>query len=152
MQARIAKISILVLALAFAVAGCGGDDDQPALTKAEFIKQADKICEEADQARYKVIASVTKGKVSQENLKFDNEKEILVEGLEPTQKQAEELRELGAPEGDEETIEAYLDTLEESVAEAEAGTLSDLDKVKNPFTKPDEMAEAYGFKVCREAL
>jgi hypothetical protein len=154
MQARIGKIAVLIFALALAMAGCGGDDDQPALTKAEFIKQADKICKEADQARYKVIARVTKERVSQQNLQFDSETEedILTEGLEPTQKQAEEIRDLGAPEGDEQTIEAYLESLEEAVEEAEAGTLSDLDKVKNPFNEPDELATAYGFKACREAL
>jgi hypothetical protein len=153
MQARIAQISILVFALTLAAVGCGGDDDQPALTKAQFIKQADRICKEADEARYEAIERITKRISSPKGLQREEEKEILTEGLEPTQKQAEEIRELGAPEGDEQTIEAYLNRLEESVKEAEEGTLADLDNRKNnPFTEVDAMATEYGFKACREAL
>lgn len=152
MHSRNAKISVFAFVLALAVAGCGGGGDETALTKAQFVKQADAICEKADNARYKELARAIKGVSSPQGLPPEKEDSILVAGLEPVQKQAEELRELGAPEGDEEQIERYLDELEEAVKEAEAGTIVALEKRKNAFTESDELAEEYGFKVCKEAL
>jgi hypothetical protein len=145
-----------VVALASLAPGCGGgsgsDSSSPnALPKALFIKRADAICEKADKvqeaglrrALAKAEGSLAKGR--ENNL-------ISSVGLPPIQTEAEELRELGAPSGDGDKIDAIIGGIEEAVEKAEENPHSVTGKAGNPFNEVDELARAYGFKVCSEAL
>ncbi len=142
-------------ALALVAAGCGGGDDttsetSAALTKPEFIKQADAICGEASER-----SQTEAEEFADENdftLNKANEKQleeavtaVLVPNL---NEQAEDLTALGAPEGDEEQVEAITVSLEDAAAEIEdnPGLVFGAEVLK----EPSKLAEEYGLKVCGE--
>lgn len=149
------KASLVVLALvalASIVAGCGGDDSETTatITKAELIKQGDQICKkaneqsQADAEEFAKENDFTFEKASDEQLE-EAVAEVLVPNLNG---QIEDIRALGAPEGDEEQVEEILDSLEGAADEIEddPGLVFDGEVLK----EPSKLAEAYGFEVCGE--
>jgi len=143
--------------LAALVAGCGGGDETTdetvTLTKVEFIKQGDAIC----QAGNKEIEEGFE-KFAEENDLPENKEPSKEQGVElvetvllpSIEQQGEELRELGAPEGDEEQIDEMLTSLEDAVAEGEDDPESLFSGDTDPFGDANQQAEDYGFKVCGE--
>jgi hypothetical protein len=110
----------VVLLGAGAGAGCGGDDEEP-LSKAEYIKQGDAICKKAQA----------------EGKKDRRRSEALLE----------ELRDLPAPEGDEDTLNGIYDGIEEGLEKIEDNPTILLSE-DNPFEKASQEAEDYGFEEC----
>jgi len=152
-KAFLPAIAVLV-ALAALVAGCGGSDDTTdetvTLTKAEFIKQGDAICKEANEENETEAEEFAEEndfkleKASKEQLE-EAVAEVLVPSL---NKQVEELDALGAPEGDEEQVEEIIVSLEDVAAEVEDD--SSLVFEEKTLEKPSQLANAYGFEVCGE--
>jgi len=152
-KAFLPAIAVLV-ALAALVAGCGGSDDTTdetvTLTKAEFIKQGDAICKEANEENETEAEEFAEEndfkleKASKEQLE-EAVAEVLVPSL---NKQVEELDALGAPEGYEEQVEEIIDSLEDVAAEVEDD--SSLVFEEKTLEKPSQLANAYGFEVCGE--
>jgi hypothetical protein len=147
-------IAMLVGALAIAiVAGCGGGDDDGdsgSLTKAEFIKQADAICANGD----KTISADFEDFAEEKGIKDEPDKaqqeEAIVEVVAPAvQEQADEIKALGAPDGDEKQIEAMLTAVEEGVEDLEENP-SQLTEGKNPLAKGSKLARDYGLEKCGE--
>lgn len=140
--------------LVMLIAGCGGGDETTdetvTLTKTEFIKQGDAICKksgeqsEQEAEEFAEENGFTLEKASTEQLE-DAVGAVLVSTL---RQQAEEISALGAPEGDEEQVEAIITSLESATDEIEdEPKLVFEEKV---FEEPNELAEDYGFKVCGE--
>jgi hypothetical protein len=70
-------------------------------------------------------------------------------GLPQIQVEAEELDELGAPEGDEEQIDAIVAGIEDGLKKAEEDPIStNKSGAANPFAAVDKLTTDYGFKVC----
>lgn len=151
------KASLLALAallvLAALVAGCGGGDETTdsatvTLTKTEFIKQGDAICKEANEENeteaeeFAEENGFTLEKASKDQLE-EAVAEVLVPSLE---RQAEELDALGAPEGDEDKVEEIVVALEDATGEIDDDP--SLVFEEKTLEKPNQLAEAYGFKVC----
>ena len=147
-------IAMLLAALALVVvAGCGSDDDEggeETLTKVEFIKQGDQICEKAEER------SETEAEEFAEENGFELEKaseeqieEAIVEVLVPAlNQQAEEIQALGAPEGDEERVEEIVTALEDGATEvADDPSLA---FEGQPLKDASKLAKDYGFEVCGE--
>jgi len=163
-------VAVLGLLLAFAVVGaaCGGD---VALSKDEYIAQADAICEDAN-AQFDAI-----------NLEFANlpdpsNPEEFAEPLAADfidqftavlEEQLADLRALASPEGDENLLAAIYDDLEavlrairQLAAAAAAGDLEAIEQlpsqedqghaglrvVATAFSELDVRANEYGFTVC----
>lgn len=156
------KASLVVLALvalAAIVAGCSDGDDSGSgttaateatetLTKAEFIKQGDAICEEANQQNeteaeeFAEDNGFTLEKATDEQLE-DAITEVLVPSL---NQQAEDIAALGAPQGDEERVEKITASLEEGAGEIEDEP--SLAFEGEPLKESSRLADDYGFKVC----
>lgn len=153
---------VLVSALAAAVAGCGGggsssgsgtdsttsDAGGEAPTKAVFIKEADKVCGEAE----KELVEEVKVFAKENGISLKKEPSATEQGelfrsviLPNIGKQAEEIAALTPPEGDEGTIEDLTETLSSEVAEAEEESGAPADDTLKEATKK---AKAYGFKTC----
>ena len=156
MSKRLILLLAAVMALAAIAAGCGSssDDDSTevtvALTKTEFIKQGDEICKQAEEdseAEAEEFAEENDfvlEKASKEQLEEAID-QVLVPALNG---QVEEIKALGAPEGDEEQVEAIIVALEDGADEvADDPGLAFEGK---PLKKATELAEDYGFKVCGE--
>jgi hypothetical protein len=155
-------VSKQLIALAFAgaltvglIAGCGSSGGEtstssaPALTKAAFLKQADAVCAknvERIESSFAVFEKKHGGfeKASSVDAMAEFSDATIIPAL---KSEAEKLRALGAPSGDEDKINEILDTFEEGIEEREA-------KLEDPSIdvvavhKADEMANKYGLKVC----
>lgn len=151
---RILAVLVGVLAVAALLAACGDDGGdgggEEALTKAEFIKQGDEICAEWEER------SETEAQEFAEENDFDLEdpskeeleeavSEVLVPAL---NQQAEELSELGAPEGDEEQVEEIVTSLQEAADEVEEDPSRAFEG--QPLDEASRLAADYGFEVCGE--
>jgi phosphoglycolate phosphatase-like HAD superfamily hydrolase len=137
----------LVLALALiAASGCGSSSDPETMTKAEFAKQANKICAEATNDRQKVIAEVaeaTNPKANQEAAQA----EALQKAMPTYEKAAEQIDQLGAPKGEEKKVERLVEAMEEAAERAKADPHSAV--ITNlPFRKADAIAQELGLKEC----
>lgn len=140
------KVTFIVLAVLLAATvgfGCGGDDGSAsALTKAEFIKQADGICKKGE-ARIEVEAEELGGPTT-----MAQQKELVTDVVVPgIQDQAERIADLGAPEDDEETIEEMIEAIEKGAAELEANPLAGMEG-KAPLSDASKIARAYGLEEC----
>jgi hypothetical protein len=151
------KASLVVLALVAAiVAGCGGSDDSGSetteatvtLTKAEFIKQGDAICEEANEQNeteaeeFAEDNGFTLEKATDEQLE-----EAITEVLVPSlNQQVGDIAALGAPQGDEEQVEKIVVSLEDGAGEIEDEP--SLAFEGDPLKESSRLAKDYGFEVC----
>lgn len=140
--------------LAALIAGCGGGDETTdetvTLTKAEFIKQGDAICQQGnDRSEEEAEEFAEENGFTLEKASDEQLEEAVAEVLVPNLKQqAEEIDALGAPEGDEEQVEAIVVSLEGAADEIadEPGVVFDGEVLE----EPEELAQDYGFKVCGE--
>jgi len=146
-----------LLAVALAGAGCGGDDETAgggeSLTKAEWIERADAICADA-QERIQGLGDPGADLSKLADLTSDA-KQILED-------EVAAIRDLGAPEGDEDEVEAMLGQVEKgagaSDALIDAATAGDIEKLQeitagdSEFSKAsaeaDRLASEYGLKEC----
>jgi hypothetical protein len=164
---RVLATLVACLAIAAAAAGCGGGGDStsggatgggestaasgPAPSKATFIKEADKICGEAEE------------ELNEEVLEYAKENDIPLKEKEPSEDQQIEILEavvlpnlavqsekidaLTPPEGDEGTIEEITDELNEGVEEGESDPQS-LNSEDNALNAASKKAKAYVLKTC----
>lgn len=96
----------LALALALGLAGCGGDDESKELiSKQEFLDQGNTICSAGNLAVDEIGASIDRNDQEQLLAAIKEQVVPLVRG------QIDDLRALGYPDGDKDTLEAiYTDT------------------------------------------
>lgn len=142
MTARSMMLLVVATAIAAIVAGCGGGGDEAttvttsSLSKPAFVKEAEAVCE---KARGKIIAS----------------SQTLPEGISSTivpalEGMVGEIRELGAPSGDEREVEAFLETMQqesEALTEKQA-SISSFPEVEEEFKTSGGLAQKYGMPKC----
>lgn len=146
-------LHLFVVSVMFAglVSSCGGGD--ATLSRAEFIKRADAICERADKTQAGEAAAYAKAHINAiQGLSRKAAVEKLVGAIlgPSVLKEANEIETLGAPDGDEGKIKAFIAAIEEGVKKAEKnpGTVEDLSG--GPFNHADNLASEYGFQKCNE--
>lgn len=151
MSKRLIVLLAGVLSLGLLVAGCGGGSDEEGLTKAEFIKQADAICEQANEA----LEGETKDYAEENGIPIDREpsdevkEELVVEVIVPNvEGQAEEISALGAPSGDEETIDELVEGIETAAGETADDPSTVIEGDEAAFAEVNKLASDYGLKVC----
>lgn len=174
MNSRFLKISIAIVAMALLLWGCGGggddttassdggsatsesvssegsDGESGSVTKAAFIKEADKLCEDAEKRiTGEIRASNAKYGINPKKGLTTAQQEAVVEDLVlPGLKvQAEELDELTPPEGDEDEIAAIVAGIEKAATEAEKVPNKLLEASKK-FQAVAKMSVDYGMKSC----
>lgn len=137
--------------------GCGDDDiADETLSKAEFVTRANAICTEGTKELDKAGPEYFGGELG---LK-DNERPTAAQLAEFTQTkivpgiqgQVDEIRALGAPEGDEEEVEALLDAAQQGADKLDANpellAEDEQSGPDNPFKEANALAIDYGLKVC----
>ncbi|HEX3293622.1 MAG TPA: hypothetical protein VHR38_07770 [Solirubrobacterales bacterium] len=152
MRLRTQIFALIVVAIAVLIAGCGGGDDTTSsVTKAQFIRQADKICNHADK-RQEVLSKKFSIEAAGKNAtKADQIRILRAVGLQPLKLEGEELGALEAPDGDEEQVEEMVSAFEDAFAEADAEPLSMLQEPNGPYAQAGKLAAAYGLKACADA-
>jgi hypothetical protein len=162
-MARVAAGMVVMSAVAAMAAGCGGGGGGSALTKEDFISQADAVCTKYDTEFTKEVEPTypnvdpTSASTSDEDLKKFEEPLHATHDL--RSRQVDELRELTPPEAFQEqwdTVLADLDKGIEGTAEA-ADAIGNADRAaveaafagaQSAFDEADRIAKEYGFKVC----
>jgi hypothetical protein len=145
--------------VATAATGCGGDESAggselttSSLSKAEYIEKADAICKETEDrllADYETYIREKQGQI-QSNLSEAEYAEfarvVVVPNLE---REIEEIRALGTPEGDEAQLEEFIRTVEAGLGRAEEEPrLVAAKNGEQVFRSGTQIAKAYGYKVC----
>jgi hypothetical protein len=160
-NSRISALTLVVTAcgLCLLLSSCGGDSDTTstvdALTKSEFIRQADEICSETEKRQLFLVDEFQQKRRAEGETQppsSQDETEIVKEaGLPPLERQIEELSELPPPKTDSEQLAKYLQALEVAVKSAEKNPRSLLGRESDPFAKATSLASDFGFKVCSGA-
>jgi hypothetical protein len=147
-----------MVALAVGLAACGDDDDSgsaattttTALTKPEFIREANRICKQQDnkieRASQQFFADAPNDREPppQEVAQFG--KKTIFPAI---QDQIDRVGALGAPEGDEDQVKAMLDAARSGLANLEANP-NQLEKggAASAFEEFQKLAGAYGLDAC----
>ncbi|MBS1677298.1 MAG: hypothetical protein JST08_07925 [Actinobacteria bacterium] len=165
---RLVAALFAVLAIAVVAAGCGGGGDSTAGTdttgstdteaesgaaapaKAAFIKEADKVCSDAELELSEEVIAYAKDQgidIEAEEEPSDAQKtEIYEQIVIPNiARQAEELAALTPPKGDEEAFEDLTSTLadEAQAAEEDPGNLDE-----GAFEEASKKAHEFGLTSC----
>jgi len=143
---KIGSLSLLaVLALALVAAGCGSsssDSTSDALTKADFIKQADAICTKGNKDITAAAAKLGNSPSEPQIEEFASS--TIVPGI---QDELDQIRELTPPAGDESKVNDFLDAADEATNKVKDDP-SLINASANPFADANKKAVAYGLKVC----
>jgi ABC-type lipoprotein release transport system permease subunit len=148
MKLRATLALTALVALGLIAAGCGDSSDDSSdsttaasLTKADWIAQADAICQHGNQESNQAA-----------HQQFGNQKPTGAEiqqfltgtALPNTQTQIDKIKALGAPSGDEDQVNHILDVVQADIDKAKAA--GDLNE--STFDDGNALAKQYGLKVC----
>jgi hypothetical protein len=141
---KLAGIALVIAMVVVGASACGGSDEST-ISKEDFVAQANQICK---------TASDETDAASEEALSADPTDEEIEAFWNDTarpsvESQVQQIRDLGAPEGDEAEIDALLAAVESATEEtqqaAEAGTVGE---GPDPFAEADRLSAAYGLTEC----
>lgn len=140
---KLSLFACAIVAAAIVAVGCGGDDNP---TKAEFLKDGNAACKkgnkEINQAAKQTFTSKKQPSKAQLN-KFAEE--TLIPSI---QGQIDDIRDLGAPSGDEDQVNKILDDAQAALDKGKDDpTLLTSDK-QDPFKQVNKDASAYGLTAC----
>ena len=154
MSKRIITMLVALVALAAVAAGCGDDEDAGAetLTKAEFIKRGDAMCQRANKEFQRDLQALG----TENRKKGVTGRTLREEGIEisekiflpNTQSRADRLAAIPPPSGDEGEIEAIVKAIERGIAKGEEDPNTLFNQNAYPFDEANQLQQKYGFKVC----
>jgi hypothetical protein len=144
---------LCLAALAFAGCGGGGDSDEPeALTKAQYVKQAEAICKKTDAKQSKLVSQELKARAgSGPASKSEQEAFVTKAAVPPLEEEAANLAELGGPEGEEEKAEAMVKALEKATQEIKEDPQAFIEGQSKAFVPVEKMASDLGVEACGAA-
>lgn len=128
--------------------GTGGPVEGKPISKAAYLKLANDICHTAfKNIAFRALPILQKAGKKSERAREAAEVELLPTVLIPGLKEeVEELRALGAPEGDEKQVEAIVKAIEDVIEKGE--TDPEAFQRTNPYFEAATMAAKYGLKTC----
>jgi len=147
---------LAVLALAVFAAGCGGSDDgddstsTASITKSEFLAQGNAICKKGNQEIDSDFESFAKKHDLKQNDGLTDaeateaSEEILIPNV---QKQVDQIRALGPPEGQEAQVDAILSAAQKGIDELEKDPTA-IQGNNDPFAEANKLAKDYGLTAC----
>jgi len=139
-------LALPALAACVGIAGCGSDEAAEAsLTKKQFQKKANLICSNASNEQFKKA-----NEYLEKHPKATEADVIEPAGIPPLEKQLEELKELSAPSGFEDEVQAYLDAFEAALEELKADPEA-LSPQDNPFAEANKLGEKYKLGDCKDS-
>jgi hypothetical protein len=148
-QTLILTCWLMGAALVVVISGCGGGDSTAsgqALPKAQFIKRASSICENSEGEQLQMMFAYAKKHPGAEE-----EEMVKPAALPPLEQELEDIKSLGAPEGDEAEIDAWLKEFEATIKKVTTNPGSILNLQNNPFDQANKMIAKYGLDKCATA-
>jgi hypothetical protein len=139
----------VIAATALAVAGCGGGGDSTtALTKAQFVKRVDALCEEREKERTDKVNAIAATLKPGQRLSNARQTEMVKTIIFPNYaKMIENVESLEPPKGDEAEIAAIVKAMKKAQKKVEADPRQAVFSVVM-FEEADELATKYGLKHC----
>jgi hypothetical protein len=150
--------ALVTAALALGLVACGDDDDSgsaattttTALTKAEFIREANRICKQQDNKISRASQQFFADAPNDQEPPASEVAEFGRKTVFPAiQDQIDRVEALGAPEGDEDEVKAILDAAKSGLAKLEANP-NQLEKggAASAFEEFQKLAGDYGLDEC----
>lgn len=139
----------LATCMLLAAYGCGGGSSE--LSKAEFVKQADAICVDAQKQMSKTIGSEPKslyGEPRQTKVLYGTTAKTL-------EAEADEIDALGAPSADAAQIEAIVASTRQvvsTIGDGEELDEKEFHEANSQMAKAEKLAHDYGLKSCLLSL
>ena len=138
----------MVLLSALMITGCGsGDSAEASLTKEQYQKKANLICNDASNEQLELASKYLAKHPGAEEADL-----VVPAGIPPLEKELEELKALGVPEGFELEVEAFIEAYEaglEGLKEEPEAALSEQDQ-DNPFDEANDLGQKYKLGDCSD--
>jgi hypothetical protein len=139
---------VTTLGLGLVLSACGGGGSSTAtISKAEFLKQGNAICKNGNkqiEAAAEQQFPKGRGRPSQaEQVKFATQ--MVISNI---QHQIDAIKALGAPEGDEATVETITSEAQSALDEAKKDPTVLTGNGPGPFAKANKFANSYGLTAC----
>ena len=149
---KICSATAALLLLTVALGACGSDEET--LTKAEWTKQADAICEKTNEETEKAAEDAF-GDLGEEEAPDPDELEKFVDEVVPAQReQIADIRELNEPEDISDEVDEMLEEAEKAIDELDDASGDELLEMfaseDDPFERVTEIAEDLDMKDCAE--
>lgn len=156
---KIAAIALMAV-LGTVLVACGGDDStsetrtdtssNTAISKAEFVSKANAVCAAGTREVGKALAGIDPNTADTAEVV-----DLMVSTVLPAIKsQIADLRQLGYPEGDKDTLEGiYKDAekaVDDAVAQAKADPETFLNSESDPFEPINKRLADYGLTTCAQ--
>lgn len=148
---KLRMTGLALIAVAGFAAGCGGGDDEEALSKPEFVKQANKVCTDFESTVEKAAEKAFAGLKSATDLTPEKAREFFDAALPEFDKAVDEIEGLAAPEGDEDAVQEIIDagrSDSQKIEDAEGDEIKRFVTQDSATPEFDQKAEAYGLKDC----
>lgn len=133
-------------------ASAGGPVTTSSLTKSQFVKQANSTCTKRRQQLSLELNSFLETYMKENPDKLaesDTFPAALVAIVYPAMReQNSEVRELGAPSGGEDRVEAFLSTTEGALDQSERDPPKSSDRFRREFKVSRDLASKYGISSC----
>ncbi len=156
---RLKNNSLPVLSLAFAVVllisvltGCGSSDSEASsLTKAQFVRRANAVC--VKNTPQDIVGPID-DYIHQHGGSGKDKEELTAEAVQQTmlphfQAQVDEIRDLGAPEGEQRQVERFLDSMQQAIDSLnQSEKISLLTDIDEAFTRAKLSAQSLGLTSC----
>ena len=131
------------------LAGCGSGGGD-ALTKAEFVKQANAICARGERTKDTALEAFFRENQQTQLQKSDEEGLVTEVALPPIQTMTEELAELAPPADEKKATGAIVGGYEAAAREIERNPAIVISSSASPFAKANKLAARYGLETCAE--
>ena len=147
---------VAILTVGLVAAGCGSSSSSTstaaALTKAEFLKKGNAICNKGNQQINKVAhQTFSKKKYPNGPPPKSVQTKFVTDTVIPSvQSQIDGIKALGAPAGGEAQVKAIVDAAQSALdkAKADPTVLLQNNSKNDPFAKADQLTKAYGLTAC----
>lgn len=139
----------VIAALAMVAGGCGGGSDSTtALTKAQFVKKVDALCEEREKERTAKVSAIASSLKPGERLSNARQTKMVESIIFPSYaKMIENVESLEAPEGDQAEINEIIKAMEKAQNKVEADPRQAVFSVVM-FEEANSLAKKYGLLHC----
>lgn len=152
MRTRAISLAVVLLGAALAAAGCGGDSDESStssISKAAFIKKTDAVCKRGNSRMEVAFAHFLRANRNVTRPSKAEYEALVGKVLVPNVKrEVKEIRAFGAPSGDEDRVDDFLEALEEGIEVAERNPKAVVSSSEVIFGIPSRLASEYGLEVC----